>query len=490
MKAISLKRILALALCLAMVLGLVACGGGSNETTAPQETNPPATEAVETEPVVEEPKYDFGGRVFRIGSYYDMTPDPQESALKEALAERIAYVEENYNCTIEFVKIDGDYMAEYVTSVLAGDPIVDIGYVITYRLLPALIEGGIAYPLSQLEALDLSEYKWRGDVTEAGTYKGEQYMMLLKDPEIRYGIFWNKTLFDRYGLPNLYELVENGEWTWDKFQEIAMNANQDLDQDGNIDIYGFNARESLPWCYMYSNGASVSTKTESGIEVDLSDAKVVEALTELQDFNANVTYRNAIDWSTEGWDAFITGFRDGKYFMCLEEFWISYSYLNAAEGGMADDWGWVPFPQGPSADGWSCYGKEFGARFILNGVENPEEVALVYDLITDIAETEEEWDELLEDRLENWCDDAETVELVSMIYQENLSIIDGVKGFSDLNSIINEMFNKIASGEMTPATALETYQSAIDSALADLENHNYEEDMNAYLPVEEETTGE
>lgn len=429
----------------------------------------------------EEPEYDFGGRVVRIGSYYDMTPDPEASALEAALAERIEFVEENYNCDIQFLEITGDYVDEYVTSVLAGDPICEIGYVITNTLLPSLIEGGIAYPVSDLDVIDFEDYKWRSDVVDAGFYKGKNYAFLLKDPEIRYGIFWNKTLFEEYGLPDLYELVEEGEWTWDKFKEVAIAGAQDLDNDGTTDIHGFAARENMPWCYIYSNGADIAEKTDSGIEVDLSGENVVEALTALQDFTTTVTYRNAIDWSTESWDVMITDFRDGKEMMLLDEFWISYAYL----GDMSDDWGWVPFPMGDSAEEWSSYGKEHGARFMLNGVENPEEVALIYDLITDLADTEEDWDDLVEDKLENWANDGETVEYVSYIYNENLGVINSVNGFSDLYSAISSMFGEVTSGSMTPQTAIETYQSQIDAAIADLANYDYEAEIYEQYVAEE-----
>lgn len=499
MKNATVKKMLAMLLSIVMILAIAGCkkepapdagqttqapSQGDKTTDAPKATDAPKTTdapAVTEEPTPEpEPEYDFGGRVFRIGSYYDMTPNPDEGALEAALADRIAEVEEKYNCKIEFLDLGGDYVAEYVTSVLAGDPVCDIGYVVTQKLLPSLIEGGIAYPLDTLPALDLSEYKWRGDVVEAGKYKGHSYAMLLKDPEIRYGIFWNKTLFDQYGLPDLYDLVDKGEWTWDKFQEIAGLGNQDLDGDGEIDIYGFNARENLAWCYLYSDGAYVASKTDAGIDIDLSDPKVVEALTGLQNFTQNVKFRDAIDWSKEGWDSFIKDFRDGKYMMCLEEFWISYAYLNKAEDGMTDDWGWVPFPKGPSAKDWSCYGKENGARFILNGVENPEDVALVYDLITDLAETNEEWDDLMEDKLENWCDDAKTAELVAYIYNNKLAVINGVQGFGDLNGAINNMIGEVANGSMTPQTAIETYQSSITEAINDLANHDYNAEMAEY----------
>ena len=147
---------------------------------------------------------------------------------------------------------------------------------------------------------------------------------------------------------------------------------------------------------------------------------------------------------------------------------------------------WVPFPKGPSATDWSCYGKENGCRVILNGIENPEEAAQIYDLITDIADTNEEWDDMMEDVLEGWANDAKTVELVTYINDKKLSVLNAVNGFGDLNSAIGEMVGKITSGELTPQTALDTYQSQIDAALADLENHDYDAEMQEYLKTEEE----
>ena len=264
------KRLVGLLLSSAMVLSLTACGSKpASVSETPTTVSESTEEASVVEETPEEPEYDFGGRVVRIGSYYDMTPDPNANAIEAALAERISYVEENNNCKIEFVDLGGNYVDQYVTSVLAGDPVCDIGYAVTTKVLPSLIEGGIAYPVSDLGVMDFSDYKWRSDVVDAGFYKGKNYTFLLKDPEIRYGIFWNKTLFDKYGLPNLYDLYKNGEWTWDKFKEIAIQGNQDTDSDGNIDIYGFIARENLGWCYLYSNDAYVAEKTDAGMKIDL-----------------------------------------------------------------------------------------------------------------------------------------------------------------------------------------------------------------------------
>lgn len=449
----TMKRMLALLLAVTLLGSMAACGG--NEGPGADPTDSQTATGTEI--------YDFGGRVFRIGSYYDMTPDPESNAVNAALAERIAYVEKTYNCTIEFVDLGEDYVDDYTNSVLSGNPICDIGYAITTTVLPTLIEGGIAYPISDLGIIDFDDFKWRKDVVEAGYYKGKNYTMLLADPEIRYGIFWNKTLFNQYGLPDLYELYEKGEWNWANFKDIAQKANVDKDNDGIIDIHGFNARESLAWCYMYSNEAYIAEKTESGMTVDLSDTRIIEALTAFQDFTSTVTYRS-IDWSVDNWDSLILSFQNGTSMMCLEEFWISYMYLNE----MSDDWGWVPFPMGTSAKDYSCYGKENGCRIILNGVEKPEEVALVYDLITDIAETEEEFNDLLADQLETWCDDMETLENVSMIYEKGLSRINWINGFATLNNAVNTMMDNISNGSMTPQVALDTHKSQIETAISDI----------------------
>jgi len=45
-------------------------------------------------------------------------------------------------------------------------------------------------------------------------------------------------LFDRLGLPDPYMLQENGDWTWEKFAEIAQMATRDEDGDGENDLWG------------------------------------------------------------------------------------------------------------------------------------------------------------------------------------------------------------------------------------------------------------
>lgn len=492
------KKALALLLSAAMVMTAAGCGNqegdpsssgagnssGSNESGSVSGGQESEGEPSEQEP--EEPSYDFGGRTVRIGSYYDMTPKADGDLISQAFAKRIAYVEENYNCNIEFVVVsdNSQTLAEvYATSVLSGAPCCDVGYTLSYRLLPALIEGGIAQPISDLGVVDYSDPWYDDAATEAGTYKGKQYTMGMRGAGVQYGIFWNKTLFDRYGLPDLYDLYEKGEWTWEKFKEIALAGNQDLDGDGEYDVHGFNQRENLVWSFMTSNGADAVKKTDAGIELALETPEALEALEFYADFMQNVPHLKGWlgDWQSQIWD-----FRDGNSCMCYEAWWISGNYLTEME----DEWGFVPFPMGPSGTEYVSYGKEASPYMMLNGIENPEEVAQIIDLIFQIFEDEDEWEDAIMAAFEANATDAKAVDVCLELSQKNK--ISPLMGFGDLNDMINNMLNTLSNGENTPQTALEANRSALEAAVADIQNHDYKADMQEYLnpPEEEEGEGE
>ncbi len=64
-------------------------------------------------------------------------------------------------------------------------------------------------------------------------------------------------------------------------------------------------------------------------------------------------------------------------------------------------------------------------------------------------------------------------------------------GFKDLDTLINDMLGTLANGEQTPQTAVEANRSALEAAISDIQNHDYDADMQEYLnPPEEEGEGD
>ena len=233
-----------------LLLSLTACSDDPEATPSKEKSSNLKEEIVE---VVEE-KYskvvsvedledrDYGGLKLTFAGPVMREINPEESEVKELWFNRIKDLEEKWNFTFESKTLDGSgFIGNYIRTTLAGDPVGDIVYLNTPNFFPSLPENGIAYPVSDLNLIDFEDPKWVKSATKASEYKGKTYSIRPGTVETiapRDGVFWNKTLFENLGLPNLYELYENGEWTSKELMEIAELATRDVDNDGTLDVYG------------------------------------------------------------------------------------------------------------------------------------------------------------------------------------------------------------------------------------------------------------
>ena len=186
------------------------------------------------------------------------------------------------------------------------------------------------------------------------------------------------------------------------------------------------------------------------------------------------------------WQAQIYSFRDGQSMMCYEAWWIT-SYLNNEETGMKDEWGFVPFPLGPSGKEYVSYGKESSPWMMLNGIDKPEEVATIIDLIFQVFEDEEDYEDAIAANFEASASDAKAVEICLDLMPK--VAISPLMGFEELNTLLNnEVFSSIGNGSNTPDSALEAHKSALDAMMEDIKNHDYSQDLqDDYVnPPEEE----
>ncbi len=111
--------------------------------------------------------------------------------------------------------------------------------------------------------------------------------------------------------------------------------------------------------------------------------------------------------------------------MIYEVWWISGSYL----GEMQDERGFVSFPKGPSGTEYVSCGKEASPFMMLNGIEKPEEVAQIIDLIFRIFDAEEDWDEAVMAAFEKNATDSTAVDICLELSQKNQ--ISPLMGFKD-----------------------------------------------------------
>lgn len=271
------------------------------------------------------------------------------------------------------------------------------------------------------------------------------------------GVFWNKTIFERDNLPDLYELQENYKWTWDKLREIAIKAKRDTDGDGEVDQWGLDA-VGAPTSFIASNGGFIVDVVDDIPELGLTDPKTVEALQYYQDLKIidEVFYTAPED---SFWDYGLNQFAAGKTAMFIGAYWMRYMI----EESMQDDYGFVFFPMGPQATEYTSSLAGFNFPVMSSAVEKPEEVALFWDAFTEPFEDDQSDDWLA--FYENTAPDRGTVETVAKMAGEELFTLEMVESFPELYKLTGDMYAQISLGNMTAQAAVDMIANRAQSIL-------------------------
>ncbi|HWT27484.1 MAG TPA: extracellular solute-binding protein [Mobilitalea sp.] len=378
----NLKKFLGLLLAVTMVISMLSACSKDNTTktdaTAPTATSAPAV-ATAT-PVPTEPPKDLGGLDIKVANWWEADPPAAPANQKEE--DTLKYrqdIMDKYNFKIKNVNIGGwgEFQEIVVSSIMAGAPAADV-FVMDQSFMAAPLSQGLLYPLDTLSNFDFSQDKWNQQIKDLMTMNGHVYGMSASRSEPRLGIFWNKRLFEEAGLsPDLpYDLQAKGEWTWDKFKEIAKQLTRDTNSDGTPDTYGL-ASFSVDFfrgC-VFSNNAKFVGKDDKGFFNATGDANFLEAL----QWGRSVYDEGYVMPQPEGsnWDWFISAFHDGKVAMqCAEE----YKVNNWAD--MSDDWGFVIFPKGPQGEMMTVFADNIVVMPAGVDAAKADNIAFAYNLFT------------------------------------------------------------------------------------------------------------
>ncbi len=144
-----------------------------------------------------------------------------------------AYQEMHPNVSIQFDTIPfGDYISK-LTLQLAGSNPPDAGWLLETSA-PTFVNSGVLTDLKPV--LDNPEYDY-SDLSESATQLWVKDNTVLGVPfsTSPFIILYNKDLFETASVPTPEELLANGEWTWEKFAEVAQTISE-ATPDG---VYGY-----------------------------------------------------------------------------------------------------------------------------------------------------------------------------------------------------------------------------------------------------------
>nr|MBO2493642.1 ABC transporter substrate-binding protein [Clostridia bacterium]PZN11925.1 MAG: ABC transporter substrate-binding protein [Caldicoprobacter oshimai] len=390
----SFKKLIALAICVLLVVGLFACTKKSDTTTTDKvEEKPteekPAEESAEEQPTEEEPAeesnatpemdFDLGGRTIKVVAWWDMSiqgEDPASLAKKENLEALM----KKHNFKIEYEAIDyGEYHDKLIASLMAGQPLGDIVRIGKSFMIPSLVKQDFFHPIEE-EWIKNDKVFNQKYTKEFFVYKGKGYAFT-DAANMATGIIYNKTLMRKLGLKPLQEYVDEDNWTWDTFIEVAKSANRDTDNDGKIDTWGLASGNFLEQAL-----AANETDLIAEDKQNLDDPRVIEALNFISRLNTEGIPRPSEggDW-TEPRNFFVQGNT------------LMYAGADYEIGGLKNDMpdyelGFVPFPKGPSASGYHACEPLVQAIAIPKAVPNPRELVYIWEKINDIPdELRDEW---------------------------------------------------------------------------------------------------
>lgn len=285
------KRILALLLATLMSLAvLVACG--DKETTESTQSSAENTggEFAEIDNYVKDlaSQYNFNGATFNIiGTGTTIYPADKEmtgNLENDALYGRVLDIETNFGIEVVFRESLGpdagyENTGAETTDVVRTDQMSGLR---TYDLVEGnlgtcgsqLLNAGCLQPVNDYDMLDFSRSWWLNDLEECFSLGGKLFFLTGKINPSHYSdaacTLYNKQVAEEFQLPNMYEIVANGEWTVDKMNEIASV----IPAGGDVKRYMTNEGGGL--YIFFGGGYNLSEKDENDIPTiptSLSQAK-------------------------------------------------------------------------------------------------------------------------------------------------------------------------------------------------------------------------
>ncbi len=303
------------------------------------------------------PSADFGGRAFRVVSvmpdeiYIPEEQRNQGDLILDAKFARTQTVESRFNTEVKIV-YSGNLteVADYVSkTVLASADEFDllIGQVMSTG---GLVIKRLFLNWYDIEHIDFSKPWWYTSNKDALTYDGKAPIAIshLNQSAVggAYCLYFNKNLAASYELGDLYKLVLDGKWTFDKLHELVKDIyvdNGDDKRDEN-DFYGFSQMQGTALnSYLWAFDNPIVTKDEDGVpQVAVKTDKINSIVQGIYDFcfNTNGVYFDPYKTNNDS-------VASQLFYAKRSIFMMNYlgSAKNEALRNFEDDYGLLPLPK-------------------------------------------------------------------------------------------------------------------------------------------------
>ena len=372
------KRIIALICALLMLIPMVVSCANTNDpevsgdgekTQGPggdsANTTVSATEEVTTGYVAPELK-DMNGYVYRNlvamnSMWYPVffsENGENGTLLNDALYRREAFLEENYNCQVEFI-LDSNAHNTLSNHIGTGTDLCEAIYLSGINTIAAA-KNGYVLDINTLEGLELDKPWWDQRIQKEYligkrlfTLEGDISML---DDLRSLCVVFNKNLYadykytDTYG--SLYDLVDNGEWTLETM--LKMIDGLTTDPTSETGQWGMLSETEAPYYFFLGRGEKTLTNEGGELIVNIGKESVATTIQYTMELvkNPNVMIVNNGVWfgGNNVWGNANATFASGNVLFRSNALSSVNAYLD-----MEDDYGILPIPNKGGSTEYYCY---------------------------------------------------------------------------------------------------------------------------------------
>ncbi len=480
-------RLAAALLALSAVSSLVSCGGAApaaDGTTALSDTGTTAPA---------EPGYDFGGKdfggyefkvlnfesIWNCFVYLDFEEQTGES-LNDAVYNRNRLIEEKLNFKLNeikepYVSIPSSQTAicdKVIQSVMAGDFAYDAAYLpVGYKT--AVVTDGYLMNLLDIPELQLNEEWWDREINKTLTVDDTLYVasspLQFMSLDMSWALLFNQDMMDDAKVEYPYQLVRDGKWTLDKFNEYAekfasLNGDDSFtySDDGKA-VYGIAGHGTSITAFNFAAGNRLTTNEgkqfKLGIETERNFTTLERLGKILSTSNGNVWFETAE--TKPGF--YLRSFKENRAAFCTIE-------LKAAleERDMEATFGLLPMPKyDESQDKYYSYvGMKTCLLCIPKTQPDPSRAGTILDALTyesyknvlpvyyDITVSQK--------GLRN----DESIEMLDIIHKGRATEFADIFGVT--TTYTDKIMNTIKAEETSFSSIAASYKSAIEENLAQI----------------------
>ena len=373
------------------------------------------------------PGIDFGGAEALILDYWSGDGSQYEDD------DDLAWISGAYNVSLH-IRQGGDWgtcAQEMIDFNSEPDASLRI-YIIEPGKVGSLVANGAAAPLNG-KYVDLTADKWNAAERKFMTIGGQIYGCCAGKSEPRNCVYFNKRVLEEAGIDwnSLYDMQQNGTWTWSAFENLLAATTQDTDNDGIIDVYGvLGDSDGFAICSVFSNGGEFFSFDASGnLYPAMGSDAAVEALNWAKDIQQRYWMPQPEDAS---WDWYKQAWKQGQ---CAFYVYQTYGGFNdnSEMSDMADEWGCLAFPTAKAGGNYinvvsdnialipACYDAETVARLLL-----------LYDLWMGDVDDGYGW---IGNKL-NYTDRRAVMETYAMLRQPQHCVVNNVNYLGGVNDVL------------------------------------------------------